>query len=284
MTPTQLARPTLTLILAAALAASPALAGDPFYYGIEGSTSGASHDPMRVRQFPDQTITAFGNLPQLLTDIEFQCWLRGTRDGLPIRGARATLDATVAVLDEFGNVQQQLDLNPQRLRTRNNGYDVQTFLLEGFLNQVPGLASNPNLAFAANFDLRGNRRATQVESQCGIVTRNPCVPDAFTSCLQGDRFKVEVDFGGNPGQVFSSSNDEALFFLNNTDLLIQLLDQCGFQGPGSNHFWVFYAATTSVEFEITVTDTMSGESRVYDNPQGQPADAVTDVAAFATCP
>ncbi len=37
-------------------------------------------------------------------------------------------------------------------------------------------------------------------------------------------------------------------------------------------------------YELTVTDTLAGASMSYSNPLGQPADAITDTAAFATCP
>jgi hypothetical protein len=58
-------------------------------------------------------------------------------------------------------------------------------------------------------------------------------------------------------------------------------------------YWVFFAATTNVEFTTRVTDTLtgfvktygkSGETIEYNNPLGQPANAVTDTTAFATCP
>lgn len=64
-----------------------------------------------------------------------------------------------------------------------------------------------------------------------------------------------------------------------TDAL-QLLNSCN----NNDHFWVFASATTSVEYDLTVTDTATGTSRVYSNDLGQPAQAITDTSAFATCP
>ncbi|MDP6377873.1 MAG: hypothetical protein QF921_13020 [Pseudomonadales bacterium] len=49
-------------------------------------------------------------------------------------------------------------------------------------------------------------------------------------------------------------------------------------------FWVFYAATTNVEYELTVTDTGSDRSRSYINPFGTPFESVTDTQVFATSP
>jgi hypothetical protein len=47
---------------------------------------------------------------------------------------------------------------------------------------------------------------------------------------------------------------------------------------------VFAAATTNVEYTLTVTDTRTSVSKVYMNELGQPAAAVTDTQAFSTCP
>ncbi len=116
-------------------------------------------------------------------------------------------------------------------------------------------------------------------------------PNCFGTglCLNNDRFRVEVS--ASEGSTQTNGMPEpiddlsGLFFFpqlgnDNFELLINVLNGCRF----NNHFWVFAAATTDVEYRLTVTDTISGQSRVYDNPLGQPADAVTDTAAFATCP
>ena len=63
-------------------------------------------------------------------------------------------------------------------------------------------------------------------------------------------------------------------------MLVQVLNGCQDNG----HYWVFYGATTNVAFDITVTDTQSGETKAYSNPLGQASPAITDTAAFATCP
>lgn len=48
--------------------------------------------------------------------------------------------------------------------------------------------------------------------------------------------------------------------------------------------WVLAAATTNVEYTLTVTDTQTDEERVYGNPLGVQSPAITDTSAFATCP
>ena len=116
----------------------------------------------------------------------------------------------------------------------------------------------------------------------------PCQEGSENVCLLKDeRFKVEVDWqtssGSGAGQVLKSSDDTGFFYFmnpNSQDLVVQLLDACS----NNDHFWVFANAFTEVGYDITVTDTFTGFSRVYSNDLGQPAQAVTDTSAFATCP
>ena len=78
-------------------------------------------------------------------------------------------------------------------------------------------------------------------------------------------------------------SDTGLFFFSDADnweLLVKVLDGCGFNG----HFWVFAAATTNVEYTLTVTDTQSGSVNEFHNPLGQASPAILDTSAFATCP
>ncbi len=117
--------------------------------------------------------------------------------------------------------------------------------------------------------------------------------------LQDGRFRVWVDWRDFQGQVGDGalarlatdslrrstrleSEDSALFWYfspDNWELMVKVLDGCGI----SNAFWVFSAATTSVEYELRVTDTWTGEVRSYFNPLGTAAPAVADTAAFRTC-
>jgi hypothetical protein len=63
-------------------------------------------------------------------------------------------------------------------------------------------------------------------------------------------------------------------------MLVKVLNACGL----NQRYWVFYAATTNVEFTLTVTDTQTGKTKVYFNPINTPAPPVQDTSAFATCP
>jgi hypothetical protein len=47
----------------------------------------------------------------------------------------------------------------------------------------------------------------------------------------------------------------------------------------NGHVWVFYGALTDVEYTLTVTDTVTGESKEYTNPPGNIC-GEADVTAF----
>jgi subtilisin family serine protease len=117
----------------------------------------------------------------------------------------------------------------------------------------------------------------------------PCVGDSGTACLVAGRFKVEMSWRAAATSTAAARVVQAglehsaiLFFHNpdNWEVLLKVLDGCVLNG----HYWVFFAGATNVEFEITVTDTHSGQSKTYANPLGRAAPPVQDVAAFATCP
>ncbi|MCG8456224.1 MAG: hypothetical protein MI919_08070, partial [Holophagales bacterium] len=117
-----------------------------------------------------------------------------------------------------------------------------------------------------------------------------CVADADTLCLgQDGRFRAEIvwrDFDDNSEQgraVDIDRRDSGLFYFfdeNNIEMLLKVLDGCAING----HFWVFFAATTDVEFTLTVTDTENDTPKEYRNLLGEPAQPVLDVEAFAACP
>ena len=117
-----------------------------------------------------------------------------------------------------------------------------------------------------------------------------CVADATTLCLRDQRFEVTVDFvdfEGEPGQATPvegvDSPDSGLFWFfapDNWEMLIKIVDGCGFNG----HYWIFAAATTNVEYTLTVTDRDTGEHFVSFNPSGSLAQPVADIEALDTCP
>lgn len=116
-----------------------------------------------------------------------------------------------------------------------------------------------------------------------------CVPGPTRLCLgTGGRFRAELawqDFAGQTGvgsAATCGTPDTGLFWFfdpNNWELMVKVLDGCGING----HHWVFLAGTTTVEYTLTVTDTLTGDSAVYRNPLGQAAVSVNDTTALS-CP
>ncbi|MCG8459316.1 MAG: hypothetical protein MI919_23820 [Holophagales bacterium] len=116
-----------------------------------------------------------------------------------------------------------------------------------------------------------------------------CLEDAFTHCLNGDRFQVQVswnDGNGNSGNgraLAGDSDDSGQFWffdVSNWEILVKVLDGCAL----NDNFWVFAAGATDVEYTLTVTDTLAGESQSYSRDLGERSRAITDTSAFATCP
>jgi hypothetical protein len=65
----------------------------------------------------------------------------------------------------------------------------------------------------------------------------------------------------------------------NLEVVVKVLDGCSING----HHWAFAAGLTNLEVKTTVTDTFSGFSRTYTNPQGAAFASVQDTATFAEC-
>ena len=140
---------------------------------------------------------------------------------------------------------------------------------------------------------QGSGGATSAPSnQVGIATLGevaPCVAGPVTLCINGGRFRAQLDwrtsesFGNGKAVPVPSAPDSGLFYFftdNNLEMLIKVLNGCGI----NSRYWVFYAATTNVEFAVVVTDTLSGRTAAYFNPLDTPAPPVQDTSAFPSCP
>jgi hypothetical protein len=115
----------------------------------------------------------------------------------------------------------------------------------------------------------------------------PCVADATALCLAG-RFSARVSWtppGGvaRPALVSpAASGSSGLFWFFNPgylELMVKLVDGCAANG----RFWLYTGPATHLQFLLTVTDTETGKTRVYFNPQGVQAAPVADVTAFGGC-
>ncbi|HYN23371.1 MAG TPA: hypothetical protein VE078_20620 [Thermoanaerobaculia bacterium] len=119
-----------------------------------------------------------------------------------------------------------------------------------------------------------------------------CVPSSTVLCLHGDRFKLELKWRNATSPLTPATAvalpfapSSGLFYFagaDNIEMLVKVLNAC--VPVLGNKYWVFFAATTNLEFELTVIDTSAGATKVYTNPLNRPALPVQDTNAFATCP
>jgi hypothetical protein len=178
---------------------------------------------------------------------------------------------------------------------------VEVRTLEAPFVDVGGLPANSSAALVQGllpatgyvFRVRAGRAGTfsAYSSEARAATfavPGPCVADARTLCLR-DRFRLQADWRAAGGKADTASvlpvpaKDSGLFWFaspDNLELLVKVLDGCDQNG----HYWVFAGPATDLQFLLTVTDTRTGRVKVYFNPLGVAARAVTDSAAFADCP
>jgi hypothetical protein len=138
---------------------------------------------------------------------------------------------------------------------------------------VPAPSAGELLAFAA---------APRIEP--AAKAQRGCVADATTLCLSSGRFRVQVAWQAlhlgtsGTGQAVPLTSDTGYFWFfgsSNVEVVVKVLDGTSVNGD----FWVFYGALSNVQYTITVTDTRTGRSKVYFNPQDTMA-SVADTAAF----
>jgi hypothetical protein len=114
-----------------------------------------------------------------------------------------------------------------------------------------------------------------------VPEAGPCAAGPGDLCL-GGRFRVDVSWqtsaGAGTGTAVPLTGDTGYFWFfgpANVELVVKVLDGRSV----NNHFWVFYGALSDVEYKLTVTDTQTGRSRTYRNPQGTLA-SVADTSAL----
>jgi hypothetical protein len=114
-----------------------------------------------------------------------------------------------------------------------------------------------------------------------------CAPGPNSLCLAGSRFLVELtwkDAAGRTmtGQAVPLTATTGYFGLSSAgtvDVAVKVLDARAQNG----RFWVFQGALTSVEYTVTVTDTMTGAKKTYTNPRGR-FTSHGDTVSFAATP
>lgn len=108
----------------------------------------------------------------------------------------------------------------------------------------------------------------------------PCVADATTACMLGNRFRVRVryragfDNGGADTNALvkqvsgfgNASFETGFFYFNspdNIEMLVKILDQGNVNGQGQPTIAVLFGSATPLRTELTITDTKTGVTKNY---------------------
>ena len=185
-------------------------------------------------------------------------------------GALSNVEYWVTVRDTEGGGRRTYHNPP----AENCGQsDTKAFVAAGASSASAGGRGLPDPGFelaqlsVASVALPGVTSAQEAEGSCE--------PGETRLCLREGRFSVEVelvdpgDMQRKAGKVVDSvGTDETGFFWfftpTNVELAAKLLDGRGLNGK----YWFFYGGLSDVEYTITLTDTVTGESQRYRNEAG----------------
>jgi len=154
--------------------------------------------------------------------------------------------------------------------------------IEWQLDVLPGFGHStwPQEAILAGFRFLAERSGRSPSGRCST--------GRTALCLGEGRFRAEVTFAdveGRPGRgrvIADDTPDSGIFWFfdsDNWEVMVKVLDGCSV----NDRFWVFAAASTDIDYRLTVTDQVTGRVVQYRHEPGSPARAVTDVEAFPGC-
>lgn len=112
-----------------------------------------------------------------------------------------------------------------------------------------------------------------------------CTPSDTALCLRDGRFRVAAtwkDFSahtgvGHPAAGEGQSSGLLWFFSpDKVELTVKVLDGCAITGT----HWLFLSSSSTVEYEVTVTDTLTGVEAHIANDAGQQQALRTDLTTF----
>lgn len=158
--------------------------------------------------------------------------------------------------------------------------------LEGVPLGTP-MADNARMANMLAPYIARYRPTAQFKTSQAATTN--CSSGPEHQCLAGDRFRVSITWGTPDGNVGAGQMVElrdspgagfayATFFdPNNIEMVVKVLDACV---EPFNRFWVFAGGLTNVETFLKVEDTLTGDIKIYHNPQDRPFQPIQDTDAF----
>jgi CSLREA domain-containing protein len=193
-------------------------------------------------------------------------------------GSNTCIDFTAGKGDKVGTAATPLD--PKLGPLTNNGGTTPTHAL---LAGSPAINAGDDCTAT---DQRGVDRPAACDIGAFEVSAD-CVTGGPTLCLNNERFKVTVTWktaqgATGKGQAVQLTPDTGYFYFfdpSNVEITLKVLNGCTF----NNRYWVFLSGLTNVEVTLTVTDTVTGQTKTYTNPQGRVFRTILDTGAFASC-
>jgi hypothetical protein len=184
-----------------------------------------------------------------------------------------------------------VELDGRMLGTLNNdnllpGWDV-------YWSDLPigsGLAPGPH-TLTLRMDTGGSVAETNEDDNTYTKTftvagagQQACTEDSFTLCLDNARYRVrttwsKTDGSSGQGHAIALTADTGYFWFfnsSNVEAIVKVLEGCGING----HRWVFAGGLTNVLVNLSVTDTVTGTTQTYTNPQGTAFQPIQDTSAF----
>lgn len=167
--------------------------------------------------------------------------------------------------------------------------DLQTGIVRTFQNPAGEFCGQADVgAFPAPSllpDRSSTAEPTSVAAGKTTSKTTACIDDPATLCLH-DRFEVNVSWRvarngtveEGVGTPVSFSDDSGVFWFfgpGNAELVVKLLDG----RPINDRWWFFYGALSDVEYDILVTDRVTGAKKTYHNDPGNLCGSA-DVDAF----
>lgn len=179
------------------------------------------------------------------------------------------------------------------------GVDRASFPASAFPSVNATLTSGGTDSFTANgtvpqYEPIATASSMSVASNLTASATSTCAANATTACLLSDRFKVVIDFvnpfstpPNQPGTFLAArllegvqNPDTALFGFGSpqaVEVVVRIQDA----RPFAPRFDVYFGGMTDVGYTVTVTDTVTGTVRSYQNVAGNVGGGV-DRASFPT--
>jgi hypothetical protein len=156
---------------------------------------------------------------------------------------------------------------------------------------APALSGSSQLVAAwASFGQDGSSFGAFAQ-RLGVAVE-PCVADATTLCLNGDRFRIRATFAtaagaGGPAQAVALTADSGYYWFfddANVEIVVKIVDACGL--AGFDNFWVFatglWVSCGELSMETPCTVSRRAEQRLCWKLYGTPRLRVKKQASDGT--